>query len=174
MSIENPLDNKIEKVCELTIPESELIFDKNFVADLEERLHCRFDGDEFRKIIESLTSQKMDLSSNNYVIYDGLEKFENKSVMDVLFEQGIEEMEVQEKEKVLRNIKYFIENNLDNKVLLADNWYTHLGFYKNEADELHDILCQRHNDSNEWIFWLSKTSAKTNSTHRAIVESIKK
>ncbi len=173
MGIENP-QNKIEKVNEFTIPSSEIIIDTEFIKDMHERLRCRFDGEEFKKIIGSLSGEKIKLPQNQYSVYDKLENF-NDSVLNVLFAQGIEEMEYQSKEKILRNIKYFVENSVGNKILLTNNQYTHLGFYANqESNELYEILCQRHNDSDEWLFWLTNSAAKTNSTHRAIVETIEK
>lgn len=166
MSLENPIQ-KIEKVSEFIVPETEFVLDATFIDNLRKKYNCRFDGNEFKKIFESLKGEKITLPKNNYDVYDGLDRF-NEQVLDVLFSQGIEEIETQEKEKVLRNIKFFVENNEDKKILLTDNFYTHLGFYRGE-EKVFNILCQRHHDSNEWLFWLS-TEARSQSTRRAIVE----
>ena len=168
--------NKVEKINEFIIPSGEIVFDDNFVKDLKERLHCRFDGDEFKQIFESLKDKKITLPEDHFTVYDKLNNSKSEKVMDALWEQGIKAMDFIDKEKILRNIKFFIENNSNSKILLTDNWYTHLGFYQNEKKEdktVYNIKCQRHHDSNEWIFWIDNKAAETKNTQRAIVQTAK-
>lgn len=160
--------SKIERVSEFTIPESTMVFNQDFFDDLKAKYNVRFTGPELEKIITSLKDKEITLPGNTFDVYDGLDKFNNRDVLAILFEQKIEEMEVQNSEKILRNIKLFLDSSASKDILLKNNFLTHLGFCKNEKNEVLDITSLWHNDVKEWDFNIGKF--KTGYVRRAIVQ----